>query len=191
MPAPAETAAFIAALEPHLPGLAGRTFVKSATGDVRWDDFQAAIENSGASFGLGPGPEDIEWPTADEVLTALRHLSNALGNKRFKKKEAKRLLSGLQSGATPAAAFKATIICALRVAYAAGPVYDAVQAKLEGCAKADEIFGSDLHDKWDDRGSQLDGQPYDHDKKELLEAVAARDVQAVSDLLEGWETLDC
>ena len=192
MPSPAETAAFISALEPHLPGLAARTFVKkNTTGNEWWNDFLTTVENSGASDAVAHEPEDADWPTADEVLTVLRYQSNALGKQRLKKAQAKQLLLGLRRGAAPAAEFKAAIICALRVAYAAGPVYVAIEDKLEGCAKADEIFGSDLSDTWGERHTQLDDRSYDDDKKELLEAVAARDVQAVSALLEDWETLDC
>lgn len=191
MPSPVETVAFVETLQKHFPRLAGESFTRNTTGEPWWNAFMLATEQAHGLTDVAFEPADADWPTAAETLRVAAHKANKLGKQRLERNKAKKLLKGLDRGASDAACFKASVITALRLAFAAEAVYEAIQAKLPGCLKHDEIAGDDRHDLWDERGSHVDARQYGSDKKALLEAVASRDLDAVCAIVSGWEPIDC
>ena len=178
------------ALSKTLERAATKSFTADTKGHRFFAEFQNAIENVAGEVSEPDGLSPSDWPNEEEITTVMRFKSNKLTKQRHKKAIAKHICKGSSRDAPPKLQFKYTMINALRVAFGSDGVLRAIDEKVPGCERSDEIFGTNLADVWGERHARLEDTPFDYDKQLLLKAVLERNLPAVDDILGGWEPLD-
>ena len=166
-----------------LPTLAAKSILGV---DKPFEEWQTAVEEACEEIEMKDG---ATWPTPSEVSALLKKQGKMV--KKPKKSTQQYTVYDLGL-AVEQDEFKNAVARVLRVAYSQPAILAFAMEKQEGCEKQQEhgLPGVES-DKWDERSGIIDGHECTGAGDDVLEAVKARDLEALNEIVGGWTTADC
>ena len=175
-----------------LPTLAAKSILGT---HLPFEVWQTDVEESCGEIEMEEG---ATWPTPSEVSALLKTWGKIVkkpkgSTKGSTKGSAKKCTVYDLGIAVGMDEFKSAVARVLRVAYSQPAVYDFCDSKHKGCENQLEkgLPVEENLEKWEERCAIVDSHESGGAGDDLLEAVKARDLEALNEIIGGWQTADC